>query len=534
MKSTLRLSTRIALAGIAIVGCFSVAFALYIHKVQRTIYRAKEVKTQHVVETAWSAVSYYAKLAATNGLPLADAQTRAREAVKALRYDQDGYYWINDLHPRMVMHPMKPELDGKDLTRERDPNGKAFFIEFAEVCRTNGGGLVKYTFAKPGAAGPVPKISYVKLVPEWGWVVGSGVYTDDVQQEVRAFVGQILVVAVVLIVGGLGLCMWMARSISRPILVTVQAATQAAEESANASSHISSASQTLADAASEQAASLEQTSASLEEMSSMTQLNSANAQHAKELAAQARAAADTGANEMRQMMEAMNEIKAASDNVARILKTIDEIAFQTNLLALNAAVEAARAGEAGLGFAVVADEVRNLAQRAATAAKETAAKIDDSLQKTERGVAISGRVAGGLQEIVTKARKVDELVAQIVSGSSEQSQGISQINTAVSQMDKVTQSNAASAEETASAAEELNAQTAVLRSAIADLDRLVQGGSAVAAKPSTDRSPKPRAASEAPARSTKIKAPAPTPRAVVPKAKAVATVPADELNFKDF
>jgi len=220
-------------------------------------------------------------------------------------------------------------------------------------------------------------------------------------------------------------------------------------------------------------------------MSSMTKRNADNAANAKDIAAGTRQAADTGASDMEEMTTAMNAIKTSSDGISKIIKTIDEIAFQTNLLALNAAVEAARAGEAGMGFAVVADEVRNLAQRSAQAAKETAAKIEDSIQKSANGVQISTKVAERLQEIVTKARQVDELVAEIATASKEQSQGIGQVNTAVSQMDKVTQSNAASAEESASAAEELNAQALTLKGVVADLQRLVGGrnGSSAPASP---------------------------------------------------
>jgi methyl-accepting chemotaxis protein len=187
---------------------------------------------------------------------------------------------------------------------------------------------------------------------------------------------------------------------------------------------------------------------------------------------------------MQTMSAAMEAIKVSSDDIAKIIKTIDEIAFQTNILALNAAVEAARAGEAGMGFAVVADEVRNLAQRSAQAAKETATKIEGAINNTAQGVQISTKVAEALNEIVTKARQVDELVAEVSSASREQTQGITQINTAVGQMDKVTQSNAASAEECAAAAEELNAQAETMKHSVGELLQLV-GGNTISKAPAS-------------------------------------------------
>ncbi|MBC8095876.1 MAG: hypothetical protein H7Y43_08690 [Akkermansiaceae bacterium] len=250
----------------------------------------------------------------------------------------------------------------------------------------------------------------------------------------------------------------------------------------SAASQVSASSQMLAEGASEQAASLEETSSSLEEMSTMTKRNAENAQKANALARQAREAADTGATDMQQMNVAMEAIKTSSDDIAKIIKTIDEIAFQTNLLALNAAVEAARAGEAGMGFAVVADEVRNLAQRSANAAKETAAKIEGAIGKTAHGVTISNKVAEALNQIVSRAREVDELVGEVASASREQTQGIAQINLAIGQMDKVTQSNAASAEQSAAAAQELNGQACCMQEGVAELLRLV-GSEASAAKP---------------------------------------------------
>jgi methyl-accepting chemotaxis protein len=280
------------------------------------------------------------------------------------------------------------------------------------------------------------------------------------------------------VVAGIAVAFFITRSISVPIKAVASALSAGADQTSAAASQVSTSSQSLAEGASEQAASLEETSASLEEISGMTKRNSENANQAKSLAGETRAAADTGATDMEEMKLAMAAIKSSSDDISKIIKTIDEIAFQTNILALNAAVEAARAGEAGMGFAVVAEEVRNLAQRSAQSAKETAGKIEDSVKKSENGVQICAKVAQSLAEIVAKARQVDTLVAEIATASREQTQGIEQVNTAVSQMDKVTQSNAANAEESASSAEELSSQAIVLQESVGDLLTIVDGAGA--------------------------------------------------------
>jgi methyl-accepting chemotaxis protein len=285
-------------------------------------------------------------------------------------------------------------------------------------------------------------------------------------------------VGVVLVLGLAGA--WLiTRSITVPVRVLTQTLSSGADETAAAAGQVSSSSQSLAEGASQQAASLEETSASLEEMSSLTRRNAETADRVKSLASDARNAGDVGTREMQAMSGAMEGIKASSGEIAKIIKTIDEIAFQTNILALNAAVEAARAGEAGMGFAVVADEVRGLAQRCAQAAKETAVKIEEAVERSARGVEISANVAKSLGEIVTKARQVDELASEVATSSREQSQGIDQVSRAMAEMDKVTQATAGNAEESASAAEELNAQAATLRQAVTELQRLVDGQDAV-------------------------------------------------------
>jgi len=284
-----------------------------------------------------------------------------------------------------------------------------------------------------------------------------------------------LSVAVVL---GIILAIFITRSITSAITRIIANLTEGSEQVASASGQVSAASQSLAEGSTEQAAGLEETSSSLEEMSSMTKQNAENATQANNLSNESRKAADNCSKAMSRMSTAINDIQKSSAQTAKIVKTIDEIAFQTNLLALNAAVEAARAGEAGKGFAVVAEEVRNLAMRSAEAAKNTSAMIEESVKNSQNGVQISEEVAKALEEIVTGVGKTSDLVSEIAAASQEQAQGIDQVNTAMAQMDKVTQQNAANAEESASASEELSAQAEQMNGVVAELAAMVGGNNA--------------------------------------------------------
>ncbi len=288
-------------------------------------------------------------------------------------------------------------------------------------------------------------------------------------------IGVMLVIAAILVVG---LTAAVVRGLTRTIHGVVGRLRETTGQVTSASGQVSQSSQSLAEGATEQAAGLEETSSSLEEMSSMTRQNANNAQQANVLAAEAKKAASTGAESMSRMNVAIEEIQRSSDETAKIIKVIDEIAFQTNLLALNAAVEAARAGEAGKGFAVVAEEVRNLAMRSAEAAKNTAGMIEESVKNARNGVDIAAEVGKVLDEIVQSVGKTTDLVGEIAAASHEQAQGIDQVNTAVTQMDKVTQQNAANAEESASASEELSAQAASMKEVVDQLVALVEGNAA--------------------------------------------------------
>ncbi len=251
-----------------------------------------------------------------------------------------------------------------------------------------------------------------------------------------------------------------------------------AEETSGAATELSTASHSVATGTSEQAAALQETTATLQEMGGMSEKNSESAKQAKAFATSTRSAAERGAEQMQQLNQAMTSLADASASVGKIVKTIDEIAFQTNVLALNAAVEAARAGEAGSGFAIVADEVRALAHRASEAAKESAGLIDLTLKRGAEGKHLSETAAATFAGILDQARETDDLIATIAGSSQEQSVGIAQIGNAVTQIDQVTQNNAASSERTASAAEELSAQTRRLHAVLITLAKLAGGHAA--------------------------------------------------------
>ena len=291
--------------------------------------------------------------------------------------------------------------------------------------------------------------------------------------SIKTLIG--LGVAVVL---GLSMAYFITRSITGPLQRIIDGLRGGAEQVASAANQVAQSGQGLAEGASSQAASLEESSASLEELSSMTRQNSGNAEQANGAAREARDGAVRGTQAMQTMSAVIEKIKVSSDETAKIIRTIDEIAFQTNLLALNAAVEAARAGEAGKGFAVVAEEVRNLAQRSAQAARTTSTLIEESQQNAKSGVTAAQEVGTVLGQVATSIDKVAQLIAEVSAASREQTQGVEQINLAVSNMDQVTQSNAANAEESAAAGEELSAQARELQDMVVELTAMVKGAGA--------------------------------------------------------
>ncbi len=299
--------------------------------------------------------------------------------------------------------------------------------------------------------------------------------TMRAEHEEEAALQGSLIITLGSIVFGMLMGILLTRSITRPINNAIAELDQGANQVSAASGQVSEASQQLAEGASEQAAGLEETSSSLEEMSSMTKRNAENATEAEGLMQDAGKVIAEAGDRMQRLTASMVDIAAASEETSKIIKTIDEIAFQTNLLALNAAVEAARAGEAGAGFAVVADEVRNLALRAGDAAKNTSALIETTVQKVQQGSSLAGETSEAFSDVSVITSKINTLVVEISTATREQAEGVGQINLALNEMDTVTQQNAASAEESASAAEELNAQAYTMRDSVLQLAKVVDG-----------------------------------------------------------
>ncbi len=443
--------------------------------IKRELMDTNKAGVQNIVNAVYNLVDGYSNKVTRGELSLEDAQKMALADVANMKYQGSNYIWVTTYNDDMLSHPT---LAGQSISSVADKNGVRFFHDGVVLAKDKGEGFVDYHWTKQGESElkVFPKVSYFKSFPKWEWVIATGVYVDEVDNEVlNAFLQILFINIIMLVLVILAVIFTVVKDIVNSMQKIAGELTDSSLQVASASSQLEQTSERLAEGSAEQAASIQETSSTLEETSSMVQQNNENTKQAAVLAKQSKEAANKSNSEMGKMINAMSEIQTSSAEISKIIKVIDEIAFQTNILSLNAAVEAARAGEAGKGFAVVAEEVRNLAQRSAQAAKDTTVIIERNIDLSQTGAELSKIVQKSIMEIDEQSKKVSDLLDEISVATNEQTQGISQINKAVSQMEEVISANAQTAEESSSASKTLYDQTINLNNIIDSLKMFVEG-----------------------------------------------------------
>ncbi|MFU2488698.1 methyl-accepting chemotaxis protein [Thauera sp. WH-1] len=474
--NSMKVGQRLALIlVIALIGMLALAFAaLQGSRTQMEEAAARAVQGQ--VEVAHGLIAHFEALERAGAMSRREAQEAARAALRGLRYQGSEYFWVNDSRPVMIMHPVRPELEGQSLGDSRDPKGKALFVEFVRVAQGEGAGFVDYLWPKPGSEQPQPKLSFVKYFPAWDWIVGTGVYVDDIDDRYArealgfaALVGGALLLLALMVwrvirsitlqLGGepgyasdimsraaggelnvdvrarggpdslLGALASMLRQISmmvRDIGHSADRVTDSSREIAGVSRSVSEASLSQTDATASIAAAIEQMTVSVEQISDSARSAEANSSRSAELAQDGAGKAERAAGEMQSIAatvgdaaQKINDLVSRADEVGTIAHVIKEIAGQTNLLALNAAIEAARAGEQGRGFAVVADEVRGLAERTASATVQIEQVIAGIQSETRATVAAMSTVSTRVDSGVGLVIEATDSLREIRSGTEE-------------------------------------------------------------------------------------------------------------------
>lgn len=470
------------------------------------IYSSRNDQIKTAVESAFNILDYYHQKEVAKEITKEQAQSMAMSVVKSLRYDGQEYFWINDMHPNMVMHPFKPELDGKDLSQNKDPNGFYLFNEFVKVAKEKQKGFVSYMWPKPGQDKPVEKTSYVQLYEPWGWIIGSGVYMDSIHAELASVKGRNLKWFLMAIFVAIMISLSMSiRDLHKVILPVEQAVARLKNETnklAEMSEEFQESSEELNSSSGVQSSSVHETVTAMTQMNEMMGRTSDSAKNSSKLARETLKAAEEGQAHLQSLTESMETISQAQKKLKNAIqndvqklhsvveiiaevsgktRVINDIVFQTKLLSFNASVEAARAGEHGKGFAVVAEEVGNLARMSGQASLEISDivqksndqvislismiqknlnEVIDEVEKTvEQGVHYSEKSVQTLETVVEKSTLSSEMVHSIHAANEEQSKGSQEVLSAMKTMESANQKVGLIVEKNKILSENLSGQT---------------------------------------------------------------------------
>jgi len=488
---------------------------------EEKIYEGKHANTRYAVEIALGTINKFYKDFKDNKISEEVAKTEALKAIKDLRYNEKEYFWINDMLPKMLMHPINEKLIGKDLGQNKDAKGKFLFVEMVDIVKKDKAGFLNYYWERPGETVPVPKISYIQGFEPWGWIIGTGVYVDDVAAEVSQMTIKIWTVLISVMAFAAVLITLFSSYLTKTLINVSSKIANGAQAFRDSSFSINESSQEVSNRTDSSAAALQQTSASLEEISCMIKKSTDNMSTLQEIAKTSKSNVNTGKQSLQEMISSLNTISENNKNINHQVETsnneisnivnlineisdktkiINDIVFQTKLLSFNASVEAARAGENGKGFAVVAEEVGNLAAMSGKASEEiwqilnkSTAKVQEIVAKTKsniaplmdasvtnlnQGFAIAHGCSTTFDTIVNDSERINSMVGETFEAFQEQNTAVQEITKAVGDLDVLTQQNSQSAKSNVGYAEALNKEANDMNQITEELTYIIKGRAA--------------------------------------------------------